>query len=125
MQFQSTLTILSLAVASVHAGLQITADHETGVALQEACAVVESHVGLEKRDCRWGSCDNCYTNFSYCIGCNAGQGLSCATCLAYYGRFSTVSIAIQLSQVKFGSSLFDAHASSSDLIDPVIKEFDY
>ncbi|GAB1320173.1 hypothetical protein MFIFM68171_10383 [Madurella fahalii] len=86
MQLSNILAVFSLAAASAHAALQLTPNHETGVALKEACSALNertANADLEKRDCKWRGCDDCYERFGYCVQCNNGVAISCITCMAY------------------------------------------
>jgi hypothetical protein len=80
MQLSNVFAIFSLAVASTHATLQLSADHETGAALKEACSSMNLGTsGLDKRGCNYDDCDACYDKFQYCVACDNGAGpISCA-----------------------------------------------
>lgn len=85
MQLSNVFAVLSLAVASAHATIQLSADHETGVALKSACSSMNSGTaGLDKRGCNYDDCDACYDKFQYCVACNNGAGpISCAAWYVY------------------------------------------
>ncbi|EJT72526.1 hypothetical protein GGTG_09391 [Gaeumannomyces tritici R3-111a-1] len=95
MQFSKILAALTLNAAAVTAALSLTPDHETGLALTEACAALSAPLtapeardegsALQKRRCAWRSCDDCYARLGSCVNCSK-SGWDCAGCIAHCER---------------------------------------
>jgi len=86
----TNLTVLS-AITTL-AGMATTATalkatHEVGLQLQGTCGNLASpailgRATMEKRGCRYASCDDCYENESICQVC-ASEGDNLAACIVW------------------------------------------
>lgn len=58
-----SLRLLVLALASLSSVTAIVLTHQDGL---DTLEILSAPHGIEKRACNYGSCDGCYSGFSYC-----------------------------------------------------------